>query len=233
MCPKEEIVFLFQVIVLYTVILINIYNLTTGHENSNLWTALLSCSLDYLLPNLTLRRKASDFYLTLPSSASMTMYPDNTLAHYITDLPHLIDLSGEWEYRLTDIQYSHTWYNVGADDSWFSLNETVALGQTPSARIAAGYYKGPVTLMIHVNKGMERMGTDKVKAEFSYSSIAQKITLLMTPGTEFTMPHHSALGTMLGFDPSVVSSRHTQVRPPEHRWKGYRSHTVGQRGFAA
>ena len=55
-CPKEEIVFLCQVLVLFTVILISIYNLTTGHENSNLWTALLSSSLGYLLPNPTLRR---------------------------------------------------------------------------------------------------------------------------------------------------------------------------------
>ena len=55
-CPKEEIVFLCQVLVLFTVILISIYNLTTGHDNSNLWTALLSSSLGYLLPNPTLRR---------------------------------------------------------------------------------------------------------------------------------------------------------------------------------
>ena len=55
-CPKEEIVFLCQVVVLYTVILISIYNLTTGHGDSNLWTALLSSSLGYLLPNPTLRR---------------------------------------------------------------------------------------------------------------------------------------------------------------------------------
>ena len=54
--PKEEIVFLCQVVVLYTVILISIYNLTTGHGDSTLWTALLSSSLGYLLPNPTLRR---------------------------------------------------------------------------------------------------------------------------------------------------------------------------------
>ena len=55
-CPKEEIVFLCQVIVLFTGILISTYNLTTGHENSNLLMALLSSSLGYLLPNPTLRR---------------------------------------------------------------------------------------------------------------------------------------------------------------------------------
>ena len=96
---------------------------------------------------------ATDFYLTLPSNASMKMYPDNTLEHYITDLPQRIDLSGEWECRLTDIQYPYTWYNVGTDDAWFFLNETVAMGLTPSARIEAEYYNDRVILMNHVNMG--------------------------------------------------------------------------------
>ena len=47
-CPKEEIVFFCQV--LYTVIVVSIYNLTVGHDDSTLWTALLSSSLGYLLP---------------------------------------------------------------------------------------------------------------------------------------------------------------------------------------
>ena len=55
-CPKEEIVFLCQIVILYTVIVISMYNLTVGHDDSNLWTALLSSSLGYLLPNPTLRR---------------------------------------------------------------------------------------------------------------------------------------------------------------------------------
>ena len=55
-CPKEEIVFLCQVVIFYTVIVISIYNLTVGDGDSNLWTFLLSSSLGYLLPNPTLRR---------------------------------------------------------------------------------------------------------------------------------------------------------------------------------
>ena len=39
-CPKEEIVFFCQVIILYTVIVVSIYNLTVGHGDSALWTAL-------------------------------------------------------------------------------------------------------------------------------------------------------------------------------------------------
>ena len=149
---------------------------------------------------------ATHFYLTLPSNASMKWYPDNTLVHYITDLPQRIDLSGEWECGLAEIQYPQSGYNIGVYDTWFFLNETIPMGLTPSAKISVGYYKSPMTLMNHVNKGLNSMATDKVQAKLSYSSITQKITLLMTPGTEFTVPHRSALVRMLGFEPSVVSN---------------------------
>ena len=56
-CPKEEIMFFCQVIILYTVIVVSIYNLTVGHSDSTLWTALLSSSLGYLLPNPSLKRE--------------------------------------------------------------------------------------------------------------------------------------------------------------------------------
>ena len=98
---------------------------------------------------------ANNFYLTLPINASVKMYPDKTLAHYVTDLPQHIDLTGE--VGLAEIQYPHTWYNIGVNDTWFFLNETIAVGKTPSAKISAGYYKGPVTLMNHVNNGLNSM----------------------------------------------------------------------------
>ncbi|RLJ22847.1 hypothetical protein DJ031_00130 [bacterium endosymbiont of Escarpia laminata] len=60
-CPKEEIVFLCQVVVLYTVILVSIYNLSFGHHaNPTLWTALLSSSLGYLLPSPTLKQHGDE-----------------------------------------------------------------------------------------------------------------------------------------------------------------------------
>lgn len=55
--PRSEIVFLCQVIILYTVIVVSIYNLTVGNANSNLWTALLSSCLGYLLPNPKIKQK--------------------------------------------------------------------------------------------------------------------------------------------------------------------------------
>ena len=45
-----------MIIILYTVIVVSIYNLTVAHDDSTLWTALLSSSLGYLLPNPSLKR---------------------------------------------------------------------------------------------------------------------------------------------------------------------------------
>ena len=48
--PRRKSCLLCQVIILYTVIVVSIYNLTVAHDDSTLWTALLSSSLGYLLP---------------------------------------------------------------------------------------------------------------------------------------------------------------------------------------
>jgi hypothetical protein len=62
--PRSEVLFLYQVLILYTVIIVIIYNLTVESENSTLWTALLSSCLGYLLPSLTIKMKH-----VLPDSA--------------------------------------------------------------------------------------------------------------------------------------------------------------------
>ena len=48
---KSETVFFSQIIIVYIVVIICIVNLSLDRGNSNLWTALLSSSLGYLLPN--------------------------------------------------------------------------------------------------------------------------------------------------------------------------------------
>ena len=45
-----------QVVVLYTVIVVSIYNLTVGHGDYTLWSALLSSSLGYLLHHPSMKR---------------------------------------------------------------------------------------------------------------------------------------------------------------------------------
>ena len=84
------------------------------------------------------------FYLTLPSNSSMSYFPDNTLTNYVTRLPKLFDLKGEWEVGLVEIQYPHTWYNVPEN-----CNMTISTHNNSETRhvehftIPAGHYKAP------------------------------------------------------------------------------------------
>jgi hypothetical protein len=48
------------------------------------------------------------FYLTLPSNASLDVFPDNKTGSYRVKLPHPIDLNGNWEVGLYSISYPNT-----------------------------------------------------------------------------------------------------------------------------
>ena len=55
--PRSEIVFGCQMVIILIVVCTSIYNLTVAQGESNLWTALLSSCLGYILPSPTLGLK--------------------------------------------------------------------------------------------------------------------------------------------------------------------------------
>lgn len=58
--PRAEIVFFAQIIIIYIVIITCIVNLSLHNGDSNLWTALMSCCLGYILPAPTLKTNKKD-----------------------------------------------------------------------------------------------------------------------------------------------------------------------------
>ena len=42
----------------------------------------------------------------------MQYFPDNKTSNFVTKLPRTLQLDGEWEVGLTEIDYLHTWYNI-------------------------------------------------------------------------------------------------------------------------
>lgn len=57
------------------------------------------------------------FYVTLPSTASMDIYPDNAISHFTTRLQKPIDLDGIWEVGLCEVSLPTKWANIGENDS--------------------------------------------------------------------------------------------------------------------
>ena len=57
----------------------------------------------------------ASFYLTLPSNASMDVFPDNTLTTYRTLLPETINLHSEYECAMSEIFLPREWFNLRED----------------------------------------------------------------------------------------------------------------------
>ena len=54
----------------------------------------------------------SEFYVTLPRNSSMQYFPDNKTSNFVTKLSRTLQLDGEWEVGLAEIDYPYTWYNI-------------------------------------------------------------------------------------------------------------------------
>ena len=131
---------------------------------------------------------ASEFYLVLPSNASMVTHPNNTLAQYITNLPRRISLSGAWECGLTEINYPHDWYNVRNA----RLMVEHAGKMETDTYYADGYYGSAKTLVRTLNDGVKG-GSVK----FSYDPVTQKVCVHMKGDTTFML--YGDLPDILGF----------------------------------
>ena len=109
-CPKAEIALFCQVVVLYIVIVVSIYNLTTTDANSNMWTALLSSCLGYLLPNPTLKHHVVWLLLDVTQQRIRRHIPPQHVDPLYHDFA--TTLSGQWECGLVEVQYPVSCYYV-------------------------------------------------------------------------------------------------------------------------
>ncbi len=125
---------------------------------------------------------ASEFYLVLPSNASMV-----TLAQYITNLPRRIRLSGDWECGLTEIHYPHDWYNVRNARLTVEHDGNVET----DAPFEYGYYNSPKALAKKLN------GDKPGRVKFFYEPVTQKFVANVKSETTFTL--YGDLPDILGF----------------------------------
>ncbi|XP_072760081.1 uncharacterized protein [Anoplolepis gracilipes] len=56
--------------------------------------------------------REDQFLLVLPSNSSIRYFPDNTTSSFIMELPQSIQLHGEWEVALSEIQFPNTFFHI-------------------------------------------------------------------------------------------------------------------------
>ena len=80
------------------------------------------------------------FHLTLPSNSSMSCYPNNTVAQFVTKLPQAIELDGDWEVALTEISFPIHMPNVLPDTCSITVMSS-AVEPVRTYTLEWGYHK--------------------------------------------------------------------------------------------
>ena len=148
------------------------------------------------------------FYLTLPSNSSMTTFPDNTVANFRVKLPQALDLSGRWEVGLTEIQYPHSWCNVGENTHFVEVlvpnavpddaDSTVATAEDFTLVLNKGFYHSPKKLVDRLENLRSSVKKLHDRLKFKFDEVSQKVTLFLKPRTSARLS--PPLARLLGFD---------------------------------
>ena len=159
----------------------------------------------------------NQFYLTLPSNSSMDVFANNTTAKFVTKLPDVLELDGEWEVALSEIHYPHAWYNVPRNTCSFVIfyktsDVDIALieelpfewwqGRNTMKTLPEGYYASPQEIVDEMKKLVAEYFAELPPGErfgyFKYARQREKCVFDLEPETILIL--NEPLAMMLGFD---------------------------------
>lgn len=107
----------------------------------------------------------------------MRCHPDNTAAKFVTELPAVIDLQGEWEVGLSELIYPRSIYNV-YDGECFAF--VSARGGRPLKYIVSipvGYYPKITDLLGALRKGCVSYDGGEQSFSIKYDTNTRKVKL--------------------------------------------------------
>lgn len=150
--------------------------------------------------------EGSHFFLTLPSDSSMNIYPNNTVSEFTVNLPQPLDLSGEWEVGLKEIQYPHTWNNVRSQDqnNHFYIYDSSGL---PTVYILEPGYYSSVKELLQGIKNTIRNKSARDSISLTYNTISRRVTIEIKNGYQISLV--KGLANILGFKEDTTISKKT------------------------
>ena len=159
---------------------------------------------------------SSSFYLTLPSNSSHGFFPDNRAGHYFTKLPQTVELSGDYEVGLSEIQFVSSYINVsrawltfidmeriGEDERFKILLDKVALeaeAEKNKIFLPEGLYSSNEAFVKSLSRRLKRF-ENKTKVppiKLSYNRASRKIHLKVYDHVKFVKMSEE-LQNILGF----------------------------------
>lgn len=121
----------------------------------------------------------NQFYLTLLSNSSMQYFPENTTTRFSTQLPRVIQLSGEWVVGLVEFQYPSTFLSVSEIGD---IHVVTSDDEQQSEKLFHGNYETIGKLVAKLNKS-EIL---KPKVVFSYSKTTKRVSVEIKESTSYS-----------------------------------------------
>lgn len=110
------------------------------------------------------------FYIILPSNACLDAYPHNTNSNFTIQLAQPLDLQGEWEVGLAEIQYPNSWFTI-REHMTFRLSKD---SKDWEFQLKKGYYKDIPDIVKAMNYNIQTR-KDPPDVFFYYDSTTGKV----------------------------------------------------------
>ena len=124
------------------------------------------------------------FHVTLPSddNNSKVFYRDNTASRFTIKLPERVKLDGEFEVGLSELIYSHTWFNFNneAEKYWFGIK--IGEEDIRKFQFKSGFYQDGTALATELNRQASRSLLDmaNVRIRFTFIASSNKFSIETT-----------------------------------------------------
>jgi hypothetical protein len=132
----------------------------------------------------------------------MDYFPDNTLPHFTTRLPQMMDLDRSWEIGLAEIQYPNSWYNIKKGEAWMHVDVYLEVNQLQrhTFQLPPVYYPSPKRILKAI-EGKKHRTPLKKKFDIGMNEIDHKIGIAMKRDCQVTIS--PLLQHMLGFKRAI------------------------------
>ena len=152
----------------------------------------------------------SQFYLTLPSNSSIEYFPVNTLTNFKTKLAQPVELTGDWEVALAELQYPHSWYNLQNLSSHI-YRDSGGQGYFSTSVVLHGYYPTIREFVAAVNKVLKTDANGD--GWLTHNQLTCKMTVHVK--NEVKLVFTAQLASMIGFDKKeVLITKNTEAPLP-------------------
>ena len=107
----------------------------------------------------------NQFQAFFPSNSSMDAHPDNTISKYTVELKTPLQLEGDYEVGLSQIQYPRTWNNIRKGRNTYVIRWTIPKTKPYSItkKIPPGHYSSINELISMIQQRIDTIAVGKLK----------------------------------------------------------------------